>query len=841
VADREQQAHFHQIIEEIDQLSQASSPRSADGQTPDEEDSAKGSQEESLAMDDKDARRLLIVNYIRKRMEQIAARKMKPGFENFKDLLELFDTMKTVLLTLMIVFIIFSRPKWCQAMGNEIDFSCTEVLDPKRQVQIIKSWIPVLSSSTKYIICTLSMVTVCVLDCCIVGFSVSNKEERRSTIIEIVITLGYLLCSLLSWADVYSIAGMDLFAVFFLLTSLKLFRQSMLLFIEIIARAKFVFVYAGMFIVASSAVYFILFAEFDSFTDAPQNSYYTYRFTTYPESLQTSVWALLGDKINIPSIMSFLLENSVFNLVLFVFVSFFIRFFVQSYLVGVTYYFFSRYFKDNVLDLREKHAPLEATITQMIKEDRVSIPELNQALAEYLTPPAEKDSIIEMEKLYLKAVDKVVDSATSKNPDSGYTKLAWLNKHSATPVILACLEVLVICLLIVTAEAENKYSFSIYIVFFIINFLTVLRQIMALATDRFVAFSVLGVIEVFISIFVNSLISVALLSTDTAIFAQILDLNPALKKIIGVLMALKIINFLKLLTHFHQIRMTVFMLMRCVRFILDILMNILIIIFIFSSIGIVLFGGQVNNTTGEKYKAVYGDDFNDNYLLLNFNDYYYAVLTLLTIAFKGVIAVLRVNTVETQNYGAVPLFFFIGYLFLISTCLLNILFGFLIDNVSEYLKDHRMEFNENKYTALAREARHGRPGDDDGKDHPDDSALKKSDIGKDTSHFSEDLDVYLDLKKKKPEKEVSRLVPLQEEDEIPDVDEKADQRPDAPATDVLPAAPEEPQIAVQGDAPVEPVNPQNQSVSEESEFRGTPINYGAHQKFNPLTGLVKRS
>ena len=854
----EKTRNFDKIIREVEQFSDqnktakddSSSKNSSPKSNSDAHISDESVSEKSLAMDDKDARRLLIANYIRKRMEQIAAEKMKPGCEQFKDVLDVMETAKTVLFGLMLVFVLFSRPEWCTNLKSGISYDCVQILDPNQQVKIVKSWIPILSSSTKYLICMISMILVCIFQACKVGFTVSNKEERGSCILSIGITVINLFFNGLHLTGIYIFTGMDLFIVLFFLVSMPTVRKNMLLFVEIISRSKFVFVYVGLFLLFVSAIFFVLFSGFSDFNDGPSDSYYTFNFESFPNTCFSVVLTAIGN-FNSAGIMQYFMQNSITYLVLFILVSFFIKFFIQSYIIAILYYFFSRFFKDNLLDLRKKHPILEAKLTEMVEDDRLSVKELDQALEKYLQPESDRDSIIEMEYFYTKASEKILESALSRNPDSGFTKFSRILAHKSFVYVLALVELMVVLCLIVTVEAEPENCFWIYVFFFAVNFLSVYLRIQTVLNGRVDASSLFDIFGVISCLFINGLIFLTLISNNISIFVQLINLNPVFKKIIGVLMVTKIANLYKLLLKFDQIKMTVVLLVRASRFILDVFMTMVIIMFIYASLGIVLFGGKVNDQTGLKYQEIYGEEFNKNLLLLNFNDYYYAMLTLFVVVFDGITTSLRVNTAENSQFGIWPLLFFLSYFFLLATCLMNILLGFLIDNVAEYLKDHRMEFTKQKYRKLNKL---GNLKDDDDNDNAADNGHHKKSVNEsENSKFSEDLDVYLNLKKKKP-KSVATVIPLNEiKEEEEEKNDKFLNEVDQPVLmQVLSqktvligrereiVVQEPVQIQEESEPIEEVIQEQQNSEIEESVFVGTPVNPSGKAKFNPLTQIVKK-
>lgn len=81
-------------------------------------------------------------------------------------------------------------------------------------------------------------------------------------------------------------------------------------------------------------------------------------------------------------------------------------------------------------------------------------------------------------------------------------------------------------------------------------------------------------------------------------------------------------------------------------------------------------------------------DISDIYNSLNFNDYYRSIITMITILFSDsmTIAIMNNNEVVNQIYYSYQAFF-VSYMLITQICLMNIIFGFLIDNCQSYLVD----------------------------------------------------------------------------------------------------------------------------------------------------------
>lgn len=70
---------------------------------------------------------------------------------------------------------------------------------------------------------------------------------------------------------------------------------------------------------------------------------------------------------------------------------------------------------------------------------------------------------------------------------------------------------------------------------------------------------------------------------------------------------------------------------RSLPFIVDILTAIGIFFLIFGTIGISVYGGNINSGSPAVYERTYGDELDETTMMFNFNDYYHAFLTMFMI------------------------------------------------------------------------------------------------------------------------------------------------------------------------------------------------------------------
>ena len=113
-----------------------------------------------------------------------------------------------------------------------------------------------------------------------------------------------------------------------------------------------------------------------------------------------------------------------------------------------------------------------------------------------------------------------------------------------------------------------------------------------------------------------------------------------------------------------------------------------IIFLLFSSVGISVFGGYVNSKSVSEFgKLTQGDSLDDGLEYYNFNDYMNAFLALYTIILAGWQDLLEMNSFANDNRSMFFNYYFVAFFVVANIFLLNILIGFIIDNIVAYLSE----------------------------------------------------------------------------------------------------------------------------------------------------------
>jgi hypothetical protein len=126
-------------------------------------------------------------------------------------------------------------------------------------------------------------------------------------------------------------------------------------------------------------------------------------------------------------------------------------------------------------------------------------------------------------------------------------------------------------------------------------------------------------------------------------------------------------------------------------FLIDVIGMIGIVMLLFSSVGITLFGGVLNSQSLGTFKSVLPDDeYNEGIQYLNFNDYGNALVLLFTVMMSGWNDTLKMHCFSLANRGFVHNYFFVIYWICTNLFLMNVLIGFIIDNIVAYLSEESL-------------------------------------------------------------------------------------------------------------------------------------------------------
>lgn len=189
--------------------------------------------------------------------------------------------------------------------------------------------------------------------------------------------------------------------------------------------------------------------------------------------------------------------------------------------------------------------------------------------------------------------------------------------------------------------------------------------------------------------------------------------NPNFKRTVGILLTMKSFRFFNLFMLNGQIRAVFGGFIKSLPFLTDILLVIGVIFLLFGTLGISIYGGNINSGSPEQYQETYGDEMDENLMLFNFNDYYHSFLTLFMIMQIGWFGFDKTNTLGMKLTFWHNVFFF-GFFFMANVIFNNILFGFLVDNTTASIDSYlsKLEKEEEKTQLSDQKSHKSEPKDD---------------------------------------------------------------------------------------------------------------------------------
>ena len=131
---------------------------------------------------------------------------------------------------------------------------------------------------------------------------------------------------------------------------------------------------------------------------------------------------------------------------------------------------------------------------------------------------------------------------------------------------------------------------------------------------------------------------------------------------IGLYVVIKAYRFYRWVFMKKEINTIVMGTYKSLPFIGDILAAIGVFFLIFGTIGISIYGGNINSGSPEKFEKIYGGELDETLMLFNFNDYYHAFLTMFMIMQTGWGGYDKTNTLGMELHFFHNIFF-VGFFF----------------------------------------------------------------------------------------------------------------------------------------------------------------------------------
>lgn len=487
--------------------------------------------------------------------------------------------------------------------------------------------------------------------------------------------------------NIYKLGFLDLFALIYVIFGIKALQKTLMKFLIVLIDGKEILIFFILFMMAAAMIARLLFFRIANYYDA-EGTTFGFNFLTFSNSLYSLTIAnFLAD--NFFDVVGNLMTDHKILISYWLIILFLNKFMLSNFLCGILYNCYNGLFgKDISYMNKSQFKQIRWSLKREINAENLKGSVFKKIMTNYTKTGDFSKGIEEIENFYSLAMTNKHKMVFDKeNPDSIG---GWYNELRTTLpyiVTLGSLEGVMYFLIIIAFEIDegNTYWFVTFIL--VINFILMIDRFLYLLNNYYGEEEKWLVVDIILTMIIFGLGMQCLMISEADYYREIMVNNRYMFKWLASLTVCKCIRFLKLFAYNQQIAIVTKVIFDSFAFLKDIIGIIMIFFFLFGSVGMAMFGGNVNSSTPGAFEEVYGDEPDDGLLDLNFNDYYFSICTLYTVMLGGWTDIIKVNTVGFGNENSMIYnIYFIFYFFFVSLCFLNTLFGFLVDNVSANLE-----------------------------------------------------------------------------------------------------------------------------------------------------------
>ena len=432
----------------------------------------------------------------------------------------------------------------------------------------------------------------------------------------------------------------------------------------------------------------LLFFQFADYFDA-DGYQFGYNFKCFANALYSlTINNFLGD--NFVDLVMGLMDGHMVLMCYWLMISFLNKFMLANFVCGILYNCYNALFdKDKAYMRRPQFNKIRHSIKREIANENLKGPVFANIMKNY-TQQGDFDTVNDqIEEFYSRnARNQFRTQYGLENPDNVGCLFNLIRVGKPYIYTLGLLEGSTYILIIITFEIEVESTYWLLVLILFVNLLLIMDRFMFLLNNYSDSQTTFRYVDILASLVIFGLGFQCLARPEEFYYSQLMSKNRGYLKWLCVLFVIKSARFLRLFRFNKQISMVTKVIFDSFAFLTDILGIIVIFFFLFGSLGMSMFGGNVNSATPAQFEAIYGDEPDELLMMMNFNDYYYSILTLFTVMMGGWTSTVALNTAAfgTEHNSMAYNVFFLIYFFFVNLCFLNTLFGFLVDNVSANLE-----------------------------------------------------------------------------------------------------------------------------------------------------------
>lgn len=424
--------------------------------------------------------------------------------------------------------------------------------------------------------------------------------------------------------------------------------------------------------------------DFDKLYDN-QYTFANFNFQSFNQSIYTMIVALSGT--NFPAAMVNAYQTARASVLFFILNTFIVNIILFNLILASFYFYYQSFYTGSVKRLNNKKG-----LVKILKKFRGKIITDDQLV--YIV-----ETYIEHPEIKWEDMDKEPFKEDNKNLKSGVEAYKWIvdfQSHIVYEAFRGCLNVVIVILTMQVIPIFNKIngvrqqgSKTMLIVQVVLILVSMIDQALSLIIRGWrKTFQSLVLTFDLIDTLVALLIGMLFLSFTDFSFLLNYQYTSSMFKVYALATICKTLSVIMFLRLKREIRIVLDVLINSAIFLIDVIGMIGIVMMLFSSVGISMFGGIVNTKSLSTWKSIMADDnYNEGIQYMNFNDYGNSLILLFTVMMAGWNDVIKITCFSMPNRGFTHNYFFVAYWICTNLFLMNVLIGFIIDNIVAYLSE----------------------------------------------------------------------------------------------------------------------------------------------------------
>ena len=616
---------------------------------------------------------------------------------------------KSALFILLMLFI-FSKPAWCQRMGENIDSNCQVDSEGNEYHTLIANFV---SPKVSVIISLICMFFIFALQYLKITSSISaDRIDYIKLILQISILSLKMIFLLLEVFEFISASDFGnvfklLFVMIYFKSVIKSFNK---IFSMIVSSGSMVLMMVLVLFVFSTLARVLL----QGVEMGDDGALYAYSFTTFWRSVDSMFLLMLME--NFPDVC---LEANGINLIIMIFFYLYVvvsAIVIISLLTGVFYFYFMNFYIENLREIGKKYPHfIEITdpfmqeaflnpnaVDKLLKETKKKMK--NEARENPYTPEELNEQKDQVRTAFIAKVRRAIKKIKALKLYDKTAKFSKYRKHflTITNSFFYKIFLFMICLYnsffpIFILDRENLLMVTDYMQFS--EMLSVLFLMELYMKYTFVTQPIFWSFDN-VCDFISSI--------GMIIFSNMIFISPSsltdeyamgsiqLFTMWSLCCFMRMIKMHQILMGYINYKVIIKTIKDIFPLIMDLLSMYIVILLFYGVLGMAIFGGNIHSGFGESFEEITGDEPPEDWERFNFNDSMGAVNMLFLMNLGGYLDFIQLGmgTLNDTPTFIIAKTYFYSFIILTELILINIIVGFIIDFLDVYMDNNSEQREE---------------------------------------------------------------------------------------------------------------------------------------------------